>query len=77
MISKKLYNSLKVYIIILIAFNLIFISMGQINRWDLLEQVSMADNYIKNGFFIQILRAKNFLEQVFTIPEYHFYHFFL
>jgi hypothetical protein len=51
MISKKFYNYLKYYIVILIAFNLIFISMGQINRWDLLEQVSMADNYIKNGYF--------------------------
>lgn len=51
MISKKNYFFLKYYIVILIAFNLIFISMGQINRWDLLEQVSMADNYIKNGYF--------------------------
>jgi hypothetical protein len=59
MISKKLYNSLKTYILILITFNLIFISMGQINRWDLLEQVSMADNYIKNGFFYPNPQSKD------------------
>jgi len=43
------------YLLYIVVF--ITISLGQIARWDLLEQVAMADNYIANGDLYPDFRA--------------------
>lgn len=36
---------------------LIFISIGKVARWDLADQISMADNYLRHGFLYPSLEA--------------------
>ena len=45
----KLINKSKNYLIIFYIIGLVILASGRIARWDLLEQIAMADNFIANG----------------------------
>lgn len=37
------------FLFVVFVVVILIVSMGQVSRWDLLEQIAMADNYIANG----------------------------
>lgn len=52
MFIKNLSKNMKTYLFALFVLFFLFVlftSLGQINRWDLLQQIAMADNFLMSG----------------------------
>ena len=50
-ISKKVSKKLSIFFLIIFIVFLFLTSLGKIDRWDLLQQIAMADNFLISGSF--------------------------